>query len=160
MNYCVSIGDREYRIKVTQDRLVVDGEPEEGNLLRLNTNGLHLLRRGQHDLEMHLQEQDPGTVEVLIGAQRVVARVESPQRRARRQKNTPQAGMLTAPMPGLVTNVPVKEGDLVECGQVLAVVESMKMQMQMRATVSGRVTRVAVQPGSKVEKGALLVQVD
>ena len=160
MNYCVSIGDREFRIKVSNNRLVVDGMPDQGSLIRLNHNGLHMLRRGQRDLEVHLQEQDPGIVEVLIGAQRVIARVESPQRRVRRQKEGPQAGALVAPMPGLVSSVLVKEGDTIERGQVLAVLESMKMQMQMRAPISGRVTRVAVRPASQVEKGSLLVQID
>jgi biotin carboxyl carrier protein len=78
----------------------------------------------------------------------------------RRQKDGPQAGALLAPMPGIVISVAVKEGDTVERGQVLAVLESMKMQMQMRAPISGRVTRVAARPAAQVEKGALLVQID
>jgi biotin carboxyl carrier protein len=63
-------------------------------------------------------------------------------------------------MPGLVSAVMVKEGETVERGQVLAVLESMKMQMQMRAPISGRITRVAVKPAGQVEKGTLIVQID
>lgn len=159
MNYCVSIGDREYQVKMQNNRLTVNGEPVQGDLIALNTNGLHLLSHGQHDLELHLQEQDPGTVEVLIGSMRMVARVETPQRRVRKQKEGGQAGALTAPMPGLVASVLVQEGELVERGQVLVVLESMKMQMQMRAPCPGRVSRVAVKAASQVEKGALLVQI-
>ncbi len=159
MDYCVSIGQRQYRINVQNNRMMIDGQPVQGNLIPLNTNGLHLLRRGQRDVEVHLREQDPGTVEVVLGNQRVIARLENPRRRSRRADNT-QAGALTAPMPGLVAGVAVCEGQQVERGQVVAVLESMKMQMQMRAPVGGRVSKVAVQKGSQVEKGSLLVQID
>lgn len=160
MDYCVSIGERQYRIQVKNNHLVIDGETEQGNLIPLNTNGLHLLRRGQRDMELHLQSQDAETVEVLVGGQRVIARLESPNRRSRRQKEGQQAGVLSAPMPGLVVGVQVQPGDMVERGQVLVVLESMKMQMQMRAPRDGQVARVAVKPGSQVEKGTLLVQID
>lgn len=160
MNYCVSIGERQYRIDVRHNRMFVDGQPVQGNLIPLNTAGLHLLRRGQRDMEVHLSEQDPGTVEVVMGNQRVIARLENPAGRPRRKTDNAQAGALTAPMPGLVAGVSVQEGEMVERGQVVAVLESMKMQMQMRAPVSGRVSKVAVQPGRQVEKGALLVQID
>jgi biotin carboxyl carrier protein len=61
-------------------------------------------------------------------------------------------------MHGLVVDVPVHEGDCVEKGQTLVVLESMKMQMQLRSPRPGKVSKVAVQSGSQVEKGALLVQ--
>jgi biotin carboxyl carrier protein len=160
MNYCVSIGEREYRIKVSNDRLEVDGQNIDGDLIALNTGGLHMLRRGVRDLELHLREQDPGLFEVLIGAQRVMARVESSLRRSKRHGDTAKAGALSAPMPGLVTGVQVCEGEEVEKGQVLVLLESMKMQMQMRAPIAGRVSKVAVQRGAQVEKSTLLVQID
>ena len=62
-------------------------------------------------------------------------------------------------MPGLVVEVNVSEGETVEKGHILAVVESMKMQMQMRAAVTGRVSKVAVKSGEQVQKGQLLVLV-
>jgi biotin carboxyl carrier protein len=68
------------------------------------------------------------------------------------------AGCLSAPMHGLVVDVPVHAGDTVEKGQTLVVLESMKMQMQLRSPRPGKVSKVAVQSGSQVEKGALLVQ--
>ena len=118
------------------------------------------MRHEQRDVEVHLQEQENGAIEVIIGTQRVVARVDSPQQREMRRKDTPQLGTVQAPMPGLVLSVNVAEGDSVEPGQVLAVLESMKMQMQMRAPVGGKVTRVVARSGAQVDKGALLVQIE
>lgn len=160
MNYCVSIGEHKYRINVQNNNLVIDGEQEQGHLIPLNTNGLHLLRRGARDVELHLQAQDSDTVEVLVGTQRVIARLESSSRRPRRQAVPAHPGTLTAPMPGMISSVQVAVNDTVEQGQLLMVMESMKMQMQMRAPICGRVTNVAVQPGTQVEKGAVLIQID
>lgn len=160
MNYWITIGEREYRIKFQNGQAFINDEAEPAaKLISLNKNGLHLLRREQRDVEVHLQSQQPGQVEVLIGAQRIVARVETPQQRARRGADTTQAGTLTAPMPGLVVGLHIREGENVECGQVLAVIESMKMQMQIRAPIAGHVAKVNVQSGSLVEKGAVLMQI-
>ena len=158
-NYCVSIGERQYQIKVLGSRLLVDNEPVQVDLIPLNGSGLHLLHRGRQALEVHLQPQEAGAYEVLVGGRRVIARVESGQRKNLRRKEGGKAGELAAPMPGLVVDVLVRPGDEVERGQVLAVLESMKMQMQMRSPVSGRVKVVAVEPGGQVEKGGLLVRV-
>lgn len=160
MDYHVSIGDREYRVNVQDNNVLVNGRPVQGKLIPLNGSGLHLLRSGARGTELHLREQDPGTVEVLIGAQRVVAKVETPSRRARHQPDAAQAGALLAPMPGLLLRVLVQPGQPVERGQALVVLESMKMQMQLRSPLSGTVKEIGAQPGAQVEKGALLVVVE
>jgi biotin carboxyl carrier protein len=63
-------------------------------------------------------------------------------------------------MPGLVIEALVKEGDEVEEGQPLVVMESMKMQMQIRCPKAGRVSGLYVHAGQQVEKGAILVNVE
>lgn len=160
MNYTVKIGKNEYQIKVNNNRVTVNGEPVHSRLIRLNNNGLYVLRHDDRDVEVHIQDTEAGVVEVVIAGQRVVAQVDTPQRRERRKKDGPQAGTVMAPMPGLVISVNASEGDEVQQGQVLAVLESMKMQMQMRAPIAGRVTRVAARNGAQVEKGTLLVQIE
>lgn len=65
---------------------------------------------------------------------------------------------LLAPMPGLVVRVSVSVGDLVSAGQGLVVVEAMKMENELRASVAGVVTAVRAVPGEAVNKGAVLVE--
>jgi biotin carboxyl carrier protein len=60
-------------------------------------------------------------------------------------------------MPGRVVEVRVAEGDRVEAGQVLVVLEAMKMQNEIRASASGRVVRSQVQAGDTVEGRSLLL---
>jgi geranyl-CoA carboxylase alpha subunit len=65
---------------------------------------------------------------------------------------------LRAPMNGKIVAVLVAEGDAVEKGQRLVVVEAMKMQHEMTAQAAGRVARLAVKPGDQVATRQLLVE--
>lgn len=65
---------------------------------------------------------------------------------------------LSAPMPGLIVRVSVAVGDEVQAGQGLIVMEAMKMENELRASVAGIVKNVLVEPGKAVEKGSLLIE--
>ncbi len=69
-------------------------------------------------------------------------------------------GGLVAPMPGKVLEVRVAVGDVVEAGQVLVVLEAMKMEHPMSAGEAGVVSEVHVAVGDQVENGAVLLVVD
>ena len=66
------------------------------------------------------------------------------------------AGGLVAPMPGNVTSIGVAEGDSVSQGQLLLILEAMKMEHRITAQRSGKVSRLLVQVGDQVDNGALL----
>ncbi len=63
---------------------------------------------------------------------------------------------ITSPMPGNILAVNVAAGDMVKKGQVLMVLEAMKMENEIMAPRDGKVTAVAVTKGAAVESGALL----
>ena len=71
-----------------------------------------------------------------------------------------EAGSLSAPMPGSVLLVHARDGDRVAVGDVLVVLESMKMELQVVAPASGTVAHVAVAPGDRVAGGQLLVELE
>lgn len=68
-------------------------------------------------------------------------------------------GILTAPMPGTVLDVDVAEGDAVEHGQRLGVLEAMKMELALKAPFAGTVTTVGAAPGDQVALGQVLFEV-
>jgi 3-methylcrotonyl-CoA carboxylase alpha subunit len=66
-------------------------------------------------------------------------------------------GRLTAPMPGSVIEVLVKEGETVERGRALMIIEAMKMEHTILAPVAGRVLQVRFGPGEQVKEGDQLI---
>jgi biotin carboxyl carrier protein len=80
-------------------------------------------------------------------------------RRTARARGAEAAGGLLSPMPGTIRKVHVAEGDQVAKGQVLLVLEAMKMEHAIRAPHAGRVLRLAFAEGDLVDSGAELAQV-
>jgi acetyl/propionyl-CoA carboxylase alpha subunit len=84
----------------------------------------------------------------------------------RRQKQAKRASAsraggnetLEAAMPGLVRGVLVKEGDTVERGQALVLLEAMKMEIRVAAPHEGRVVKVLVAAGETVDRGQRLIE--
>lgn len=69
-------------------------------------------------------------------------------------------GSLVAPMPGTVLRVDVKPGEAVGAGQVVVVLEAMKMEHRIAAPAPGTVAAVNVTPGRQVEAGAVLAVIE
>jgi biotin carboxyl carrier protein len=67
---------------------------------------------------------------------------------------------VSVPMPGKVIAVLVAEGDAVERGQGLVIVEAMKMENEVRSPIAGVVKEIRVKPGDTVEGGAVLLVVE
>ncbi|MCK9274177.1 MAG: biotin/lipoyl-binding protein [Syntrophales bacterium] len=71
-----------------------------------------------------------------------------------------QSGDIRSPLKGVVNEIPVSEGDEVTAGQILIVLEAMKMLNNLVSEVSGKVTEVLVSPGDEVEVGDPLIAVE
>ena len=69
-------------------------------------------------------------------------------------------GVVHAPSPSVVVSIAVKPGDVVSVGDRLAVLEAMKMEMQVVAPFAGRVRQVMIIPNVQVDTGAPLIQID
>jgi acetyl/propionyl-CoA carboxylase alpha subunit len=70
------------------------------------------------------------------------------------------AGSMVAPLPGVVCEVAVKIGDQVAAGDLLVVIESMKVLHQITAPTAGRVSQLSVQAGDTIAAGAILAVID
>lgn len=94
---------------------------------------------------------------VHAAGQHITLTVDSPARRRRR--SGAGAGELTAEMPGQVIDVRVREGDAVSAGDVLIVLEAMKMEIRVTAPADGTVKALLVSTGDVVERGQRLAEV-
>jgi 3-methylcrotonyl-CoA carboxylase alpha subunit/acetyl-CoA/propionyl-CoA carboxylase biotin carboxyl carrier protein len=98
----------------------------------------------------------PDIVEVSRHGQRFV--LTGPDRLA--DHVTASDGTITAPMPGTMLDVTVAEGEGVAEGQVLGMMEAMKMEVSLKAPFAGTVTSVEVAAGDQVALGAMLFVVE
>ena len=69
------------------------------------------------------------------------------------------AGSVVSPMPGTILDVKVKEGDAVSVGQVVVILEAMKMETEIVSEVAGSVAAVRVKKGDAVDTDTVLVEV-
>ncbi|HEC75115.1 MAG TPA: biotin/lipoyl-binding protein, partial [Methylophaga aminisulfidivorans] len=75
------------------------------------------------------------------------------------RKKATEPGHVTAPLPGNVVEVLVTEGDEVEAGQSLLVMEAMKMETELLANISGTVKALHVKKGDRVTPGETLIEI-
>ncbi len=99
---------------------------------------------------------------VALGSREYEVEVRDPRAWSRRAGSAAGEGPqeITAPMPGKIVKVLVKEGAEVSSGQGLVVIEAMKMQNELHAPRAGKVGRIYAAEGSGVEAGAKLLRLE
>ncbi len=140
----------------------VDGEPFALDVVMTERDVLSIIHEGSQ-YEAKREYSLMGETHIIVGSERFTAEVRDPRSlRSRRAAAGGEAGpaKIIAPMPGKIVRVIAAEGDEVEAGQPLVVVEAMKMQNEIKATKKGKVTKIAVKEASAVNAGDLLVIVE
>lgn len=69
-------------------------------------------------------------------------------------------GQLKAPMPGKILEIMVQEGDEVELGDPVAILEAMKMENELKAPVAGVITSISAAKNDSLEKNALILEIE
>ena len=166
MKYFVRIGDDVHEISLDGEQVTIDGERVVARIEDIPGTPMQLLTVGERQEKVYSRRgAERGSFEISLGGfrfsvealderSRVIRELSGGASRARGPAH------LTAPMPGLIVRVAVKEGDQVRAGQGLVVMEAMKMENELRAAQDGVVKRVVASPGTAVEKGALLLEME
>ncbi len=164
MQFNVTIAGRTQRVELRRTatgwECGVDGQPLAADVVEVRPGAFSILVGGQA-FEIHV-ERDNEHYRVHSRDTDLVAAVEDPRRwHGSRAGGLAAEGRqeIQAPMSGKVIEVLVEEGQSVEAGQGLVVVEAMKMQNAIPAPKNGMVERVLVRAGDTVEHGATLLVV-
>jgi biotin carboxyl carrier protein len=138
-SYLAKIGEAQYKVNASQ-------MPDGAWLIYLN--GERFLVHTASAKEMRYVHSDG-----------VQYQLEKSAGRKRRGSAGGAAGDMKAEMPGQVIDVRINQGDTVQAGQVLLVLEAMKMEIRITAPYAGTVAKLLVNKGELVERGQLLVEI-
>jgi biotin carboxyl carrier protein len=148
----ISRVDGRYRIRVGDADWEVD--------VRATGAGIYSLLIGGVSYVADLIDRD-GVRVVEVNGERYEIVVEEQTRHIIRTRGGAGAGAgsrtLTAPLPGKISRVAVRPGDAVNAGDILLVIEAMKMENEFRAAAAGTVAEVRVAAGAAVNAGDVLI---
>jgi biotin carboxyl carrier protein len=139
-------------------RVSVEGRPVSADVAEIAPHTLSILLEGQC-FEVSVSPSSDGKLVLQSGTREFTAEVIDPRAWSGRRHGGAEAEgrqQIQAPMPGKVVRLLVREGEHVEAGQGLLVVEAMKMQNEIRSPKSGAVERVLVNEGQAVNAGDTL----
>ena len=165
MKYATMIDGKEYLVEIIDDTHVsVDGKVYELDFESVESQPVFSLIVDGKSYEAYVY---PGNedLEVLIKGRLYHSRVEDERERRLRAASGGQIAQtgpfhLKAPMPGLVVAVPVGEGQEVKEGDVLLILESMKMQNELKSPRDGVIGRILVGPGDSVDQRQKMLSVE
>lgn len=159
-----------------QPRYVLEGVVHEvtplcaGDAMTLEIDGhrldTRLLWHGHHEGELVINgspsrfyaAQDGNTLYLHLAGRVWV--LEAQDEFSESRDKSASAGVVHAPMPGVVMEINVAPGDQVEPGQPLMLIESMKLQTEIQASVAGTVAAIGAEVGESFDKGAVLVDIE
>ncbi len=164
MKYITTIDNKEFEIEVVDAHHIRVGE----RLLEVDFESVSgqpvfsiILDGKSYESFVYQGEED---LEVLLRGRQYQVKVED--EREKRLRAAAGGGVveggefhLKAPMPGLIVATPVEEGQEVKKGQVILILESMKMQNELKAPRDGVMGRIRVKAGESVEQKQTLLSV-
>src|SRR5512134_2549715 len=164
MRYITNVEGKQYLVEILDEKHVsVDGKVYEVDFESVSGQPVYsLIVNGKSHEGYVAQSED--TWQVLLRGRLYAIIVED--EREKRLRSAAGGGVaetgefhLRAPMPGLVVAIPVGEGQPVKKGQVLLILESMKMQNELKAPRDGTVGRLRVKAGETVEQKQILLSI-
>ena len=162
MRYSVSIGGKLFKVEVSVNENILqcrlNGREIPIDFVALNNGSSSLLINGQ-SFEIRRQSDN----EIFIGAHKYEVIIEDPRSwQGRKRRESSQAGLLrlTVSMPGKIVRILAHEGDEIQAGQGIIVLEAMKMQNEIKSPRQGKLQRVMVREGGNVNPGEVLAIVE
>jgi biotin carboxyl carrier protein len=147
----------EGRVKVA-----VDGEAFEIESLINGNMAAWLIRSGDDTVRAYAEIQG-NNVNVWLRGLTFTASVQpraGPLVANEKSRQEQFSGAIQAQMPGRITGILVRAGELVEAGTPLLILEAMKMQNEITSPVAGRIASIEVHEGESVKRGSVLLVLD
>ncbi len=140
-NFKFTINGNEYDVEVLEI---------EGSKARIEVNGT------SYNVELHKEVPVP-KAKPAVAAQKMTKEAAAP---AQARKSEGPAVQVKAPLPGVIIQVLVRQGDTVSAGQSLCTLETMKMENAIKAEIGGVINSVRITPGQSVLQDEVLIEIN
>ena len=162
---------KTYKYKVQGVDYEVEIAEVEGKIAKVNVNGIPFeiemqkpINAAKHPALAATKRTAPQAATPASAPAAPVAAAAAPAQPVATQSQPAQQAAangapLKAPLPGTITTINVKVGDQVAVGDVVIVLEAMKMQNNIEAEQAGTVTAINVNPGDSVMEGTVLLTI-
>lgn len=152
-------------LEVDHEAGTLNGNAWEGDIVKIKEGVFHILYKNKSFLA-EITDTVPEEKKISI---RINGRIYEARAEDRLDELLKNMGLsagssgaganLKAPMPGLVLEVKIKAGEIIQKGDALVVLEAMKMENTLKALGAGKIEKICVQKGEKVEKNQLLIEI-
>jgi biotin carboxyl carrier protein len=164
MRYITTVDNKEYLVEIIDEKhIIINGKTYEVDFESVSGQPVYSLIVDGKSHESYVQQGDDNWQVLLRGRLYPVTVEDEREKRLRAAAGggVAEAGEfhLKAPMPGLVVAIPVNEGQEIKKGQVILILESMKMQNELKSPRDGTIGRIRVKTGESVEQKQTLLSV-
>lgn len=156
--------DRVFTVKSKDNSTLVDDQLFDLDIVKIKKNYFHIIKNNR-SFTAEVIHVDKGKKEVMlkINGHTFDLKVKDRfdlllEKLGMSQNSSGQVREIRAPMPGLILDVHIQEGEEVKEGQVIMILEAMKMENIIKSPGEGIVKKINVQTGESVDKNSLLVQ--
>ena len=162
----IHVNGQEFNFDYVSGTALLDGKAVNADVVKLAPNKFHvILDRQSLNIELLNKSDNGKEMQISVNGVKQTVAIKD-----KYDALLSQLGMdklmstknnnLKAPMPGLVLRINVAVGDTVKKGDVLLVLEAMKMENAIKADGEGKVKRIAVNTQQAVEKNTLLIEME
>lgn len=151
----------KYQYKVKGVDYEVEIAEVEGNIAKVNVNGIPFEVELQKPI--NAAKHPTMTAPKVQAPQSAAAKPDAPQTATETPAAQPAVAgaghAIKAPLPGTITDIRVELGQQVNAGDIVLVLEAMKMQNNIEAETTGKIASILVKPGDTVMEGSVLLTI-
>jgi biotin carboxyl carrier protein len=162
--YSVSINNSVFEVEKSKDLMSVNGQILEWDIKKTGDRHYHVLYQNQSfNLELVSLDVETKTVKLKLNNKPCELKIKDKfdlllEKLGMNNLQNQTAKEIKAPMPGLIFDIKVKEGDEVKKGDPVLILEAMKMENILKSPGDGTVKKIKIKKGESVEKNQVLIQ--
>jgi len=158
----IIIDNNPFNIEKTDGTLLIDNDEVTYDLLKNGDNGYHLIYNNQSfNIKVLNKDNHSGELTLKINGRVISTQLQNKLadllKKMGMDNNKKKLKDLKAPMPGLVLDIMVKEGEEVTEGQELIVLEAMKMENAIKSPQDGIIDKIQIDKQDKIDKNHTLL---